>query len=106
MIEAVFVTLYPLAAFCHVAAYLPQIKALVINKSDVTVMPLSPWFVWFCGNLVTLGYAVFHLKDLMLSITVSVTALLISTIIVLIIYNRQKYPASQNEEEDIWNEAV
>ncbi len=108
MIEAVFVALYPIAAFCHVVAYLPQIKALAINKTDVTVMPISPWIVWLCGNLMTLGYAVFHLKDFMLSMTVSVTALLISTIIVLIIYNRQKYPVlkDEDEDEDIWHEAV
>jgi lipid-A-disaccharide synthase-like uncharacterized protein len=106
MIETSFVTLYPLAAFCHVAAYLPQIKALAVNKSDVTVMPISPWIVWLGGNFVTLGYAVFHLKDLMLSITVSVTALLISMIILLIIYNRHKYPALQKEDDDIWNTAV
>ncbi len=106
MMETIFITLYPLAAFCHVAAYLPQIKALAVNKSDVTVMPLLPWIVWLVGNFVTLGYAVFHLKDLMLSMTVSLTAVFISAIIALIVYNRSKYSAPKNTEDDIWNAAV
>lgn len=89
--EAIFVALYPLAAVCHVMAYLPQIRALARNKSDVAVMPILPWIIWLGGNIVTLGYAAFHLKDLMLCLTVGMTSGFISIIIGLILYNRHKY---------------
>jgi len=91
MMETIFVTLYPLAAVCHVMAYIPQIKALMRNKSDVTVMPILPWIIWLGGSIVTLGYGAFHLKDLMLCTTVSITCALICIIIGLIIYNRREY---------------
>lgn len=108
MLETLFVTIYPLTAICHIAAYLPQIRALAINKTDVTVMPLLPWIIWMGTNLMTLGYAAFHLKDFMLCFTVGITSILIAAVIGLIVYNRSKYSAAkmESEDDDIWNAAV
>jgi len=88
--EAFFVALYPLVGLCHVLAYFPQIKALASSDADVTCIPAVTWVIWLGANLLTLGYNIFHVQDIMLTVTTVLNSILMLTVLALILHNQRK----------------
>lgn len=86
--EQFFIYLYPLVAVVSLAGYLPQVKALIFASSSPKNISVSMWFIWSIGSAISLGYGVFHLKDLMFSFVSGSTLLFCASITCLILYNR------------------
>jgi len=83
-----FVFLYPLVTILSVSGYIPQIIKLLRAQTPQDSIALSGWFAWIANTTISLGYGVYHLKDLMYSITTGVSLTLLITTVSLVLYNR------------------
>ena len=87
MTASLFVFLYPLVVIISIVGYFPQIKNLIWTDTKPVNISIHSWYIWCLSGFLTLGYAVFHLKDLMFTLTSAVSFLLIVATTALIHYN-------------------
>lgn len=93
--EKLFVILYPCVALISVAGYLPQIVKLVRAKGRVDGISLRSWLMWIATSCISLGYGIFHLQDLMFSLTVAASLAAMLVVAYLVIRNRQQWRVPQ-----------
>lgn len=84
----VFAMLYPLVTLLSISGYLPQIWNLIRASSPNDSFALSGWVTWIATSGISLGYGIFHLKDLMFCITTGSSLVLITAVVGLVLYNR------------------
>ena len=87
--ESIFIYLYPLVTINSILAYVPQVARL-IKTDDVESISLSSWNMWIIGSASSLGYGVFHLKDLLFCITTGVGLVFMIAIVSIVLYKKQK----------------
>ncbi len=98
--ESVFIFLYPLVGFVHIAGYFPQIRSLMLFQTRAEGMSLSSWLTWCLGSSVSWGYGIFHLKDPMFCIVTGLGLLMCLLTTFLIVYNRHMRPAYSAKPAD------
>lgn len=84
----VFAMLYPLVTLLSISGYLPQIWNLIRATSPNDSFALSGWVTWIATSAISLGYGIFHLKDVMFSITTGSSLVLITAVVSMVLYNR------------------
>lgn len=87
MVGSVFFYLYPFVVFMSVIGYLPQLRNLIYARTKPDNISIYTWYIWCFTGLLTLGYAIFHIKDMMFIISSGLGALLILATTILIYYN-------------------
>jgi hypothetical protein len=86
-----FVYLYPLVTIISVLGYIPQIKSLIKTQSNCADIALSSWYLWTVSSLISIGYGLFHIKDVMFIITCTISFILIASVTALILYRRAEF---------------
>lgn len=86
--EQFFILLYPTVTAISVAAYLPQIKALISSREPLKDISLSSWMMWCLSTFLAFGYTATHIHDTMLVITTGCSFGLVVLTTGLIAYNR------------------
>ena len=91
MLGDLFVYLYPCVTIISVFAYIPQIKSLIYTKSSCEDISLASWYLWIFSTIISTGYGVFHLQDMMFSITCIVSLILMLFVVGLVLYRRAEW---------------
>ena len=92
MTEAEFFTfLYPIVPLVGLTGYLPQIITLLKTSESPKSISLSTWLIWTTTWMISFGYAVFSLQDLLFATTSGMNLAGHVLIIALAVYKRQKY---------------
>ncbi len=86
--EQLFIFLYPAVAFVSTIGYIPQIIKLARAKTRVEGISLQSWLTWTATSSISLGYGIFHFKDLMFCMAVGVALASTATVAALIWRNR------------------
>ena len=86
--EQLFIFLYPAVAFVSTIGYIPQIIKLARARTRVEGISLQSWLTWTATSSISLGYGVFHLKDMMFCLTVGVSLASTAKVAALIWRNR------------------
>ena len=76
--EAFFLYMYPLVSVISVIGYFPQIVKILKSVEPPQSVSIMSWYVWTLSAVLTFGYAMFHLDDLMFSLTAGVNLTLVS----------------------------
>lgn len=87
MMAKLFMTLYPLAGLSYILGYIPQIIKLIKADSPPRNLSMGSWYIWMGGNILTIGYAHYHLSDMMLVLTSLLCFSLTVVVVVLSYYN-------------------
>ncbi|MDD9912069.1 MAG: hypothetical protein OXR68_01630 [Alphaproteobacteria bacterium] len=80
--------LYSFSSLVTIAAYFPQIWTLVTATGRSEALSISSWGLWSYTGAVNLLYAVYVVKDLLLSIVALASEAAILITLALILYNR------------------
>lgn len=86
--ETFFLYTYPLVGLISLAAFIPQISALIKSTTSSANVSVKSWFLWTVTSVVSFGYGVYVLNDIMFCIMMGVTMFLNMIVISLIIYKR------------------
>lgn len=89
-----FTLIYPIVPLVGMAGFVPQILTLLAMKEAPKSISLLTWYIWTCTWLVSFGYAVFALQDLLFTLTCGMNLIGHCVIIGLTVYKRQKYDAA------------
>lgn len=89
----IFTYLYPVVPLIGLMGFMPQIIRLVKLEQTPDAISLSTWLIWTTTWLISFGYAVYTLQDLMFAITSGMNLVGHILIIMLTVYKRQKYAA-------------
>lgn len=89
--EVILSVLYLGNAFVTVLAYIPQIIKLKRVKGKPENFSLLSWLIWFYTASVSLIYATFVVKDLLLVLVGTMSLSCIITVILIILYKNHKY---------------
>ncbi len=87
MVGSFFVYLYPFVVFMSIVGYLPQLKSLIYAKTKPDNISIYTWYIWCLTGVLTLGYAIFHIRDIMFIISSGIGSVLILATTILIYYN-------------------
>lgn len=89
-----FTLLYPIVPLVGLAGYVPQIIVLARMREAPRSISMVTWFVWLSTWVIGLGYAVFALQDLLLSITCGMNVAGHLLVIGMTFYKRLKYDSA------------
>ena len=92
--NGLFTFLYPLVPLIAFFGYIPQIYILVNSERAPQSISLHTWSLWTFTWVISFGYAVFCIQDIMFSITCAMNVIAHSSIIILKIYKDYKYMPS------------
>lgn len=88
MAESVFTALYPLVFLIGLSGYLPQLYALITCRTSAESISLLTWFIWTSTWLISLGYGLTKLDDLMFCAVALMNVIGHLTVIILVMYRR------------------
>lgn len=86
--ENLFVYLYPLVSLVSLMAYLPQLKSLILSKSDCRDISVTSWAMWTATSSISLGYGMSHLNDTMFIITTIINLTCCAAVTGIVLYKR------------------
>jgi hypothetical protein len=86
-----FMFMYPIVPLVGITGYLPQIINLFRTTEAPKSISLSTWMIWTITWIVSFGYAIFSLQDLLFATTSGMNLVGHVLIIALAIYKRHKY---------------
>lgn len=89
--SGLFVFLYPLVGILSILAYVPQIKSLLKTRTSPDDISLSSWLMWIFSCLLSLGYGIFHLKDVLFCLTTALGLFFMVLIVSTVLYKRYRY---------------
>ena len=98
-----FTLLYPIVPLAGIAGYVPQLVSLLKASEAPKSISLSTWFIWTTTWLVSFGYAVFALQDILFATTSGMNLGGHLLIIFITIYKEQKYKAPQAQQTSLHN---
>jgi len=92
MTEAEFFTfMYPIVPLVGITGYLPQMINLFKTNEAPKSISLLTWMIWTSTWMVSFGYAVFSVQDLLFATTSGMNLVGHLFIIALAVYKRHKY---------------
>lgn len=86
-----FTLLYPVVPLIGLAGFMPQIITLLRSDKPAHSISVSTWLIWTITWLISFGYAVFALQDILFAITSGMNLVGHIMIIAITMYKRQKY---------------
>ncbi len=86
--EDTLTILYSFIPLVSLIGYLPQIRVLLVQKEKASSISLSSWYLWLFMSVVSLGYGVFCLHDVLFSMTSAMNLLGCLSITLLVLYRR------------------
>ena len=92
MIEGhVFTLLYPVVPLVGLAGFIPQISTLLRTQDTPSSISLSTWSMWTLTWLISFGYAVCAIQDVLFAITAGLNLIGHILIVGLTMFKRHKY---------------
>ncbi len=88
--EEIVTFAYSFIPLIGMAGYLPQIKTLLSSESRGHSISLSTWFLWLATWVISLGYGIICLQDILFSITCIINLIGHIAVIGLVLYKRNR----------------
>ena len=88
LLKEIFIFLYPSVGLISISAFVPQIVSLIKSKTSPINISIQSWSLWVLSALISLGYGLFHLEDLMF-IIISLNSFLLSAYVVVLTINKR-----------------
>ncbi|MAI62703.1 MAG: hypothetical protein CBB87_09535 [Micavibrio sp. TMED27] len=86
-----FTFLYPIVPLIAMSGFVPQFIAAFRCTKGVPGVSLMTWNIWLASWMISLGYAVFALNDLMFSLTCLMNVILNVAFISMVMTKRQRF---------------